>query len=137
MSKKSMQKGRGIEVDTESVNVLRMVRDEEAFHFYAALGQPTGEAARSLPDFLEKIKSVKLESLAFHLERKDIQNWVETTLGDSKLARQIGRIHPSHGDRARTKICTTIENRIKELTQAPSTLCVSEDLAVNIPSAMH
>lgn len=137
MSKKSMQKRRGIEVDTESVSVLRMVRDEEAFHFYVTLGQPTGEAARSLPDFLQQIKSVKLESLTFHLERKDIQNWVEKTLGDSKLARQIGRIHPSHDDRTRTEICATIENRIKELTQAPSTPCVSENLATATPNIVH
>ena len=106
------------------------MRDEEAFYFYEAIGKPTGENARSLSDFLEKIKSVKLESLLFHLQRKDFQTWIKKILGDSKLARKIGRIPPSHDDDLRTKIHATVENRIKELRGTSLTLLVNEDLAV-------
>jgi len=51
-------------------------------------------------------------------------------LGDSKLARKIGRIPPSYDEELRTKIHATVENRIKELRDASLTLLVSEDLAV-------
>jgi len=128
--KRKTQKSRGLEVNAEATKILRTVRDEEAFYFYEAIGKPTGENARSLSDFLEKIKSVKLESLLFHLQRKDFQTWIKKILGDSKLARKIGRIPPSHDDDLRTKIHATVENRIKELRGTSLTLLVNEDLAV-------
>ena len=128
--KRKTQKSRGLEVNAEAIRILRILRDEEAFYFYEAIGKPTGESARSLSDFLEKMKSVKLESLLFHLQRKDFQTWIEKTLGDSKLARKMDGIPPSHDDELRTKIHATVENRIKELRGTSLTLLVSEDLAV-------
>jgi len=128
--KRKIQKSRGLEVNAEAIRILRTVRDEEAFYFYEAIGKPTGESARSLSDFLEKIKSVKLESLLFHLQRKDFQNWINKILGDSKLAQKMDGIPPSYGDDLKIKIHATVENRIKELKGAPLTLLVSEDLAV-------
>jgi hypothetical protein len=128
--KKKLQKSRDLEVNEEAVRILRTVRDEEAFYFYEALGKPIGESARSLSDCLGKIKSVKLESLRFHLQRKDFQNWINKTLGDSKLARKLDGIKPSYNNDLRTKIHALVENRIKELKGASLTLLVSEDLAI-------
>ena len=128
--KRKTQKSRGLEVNAEATKILRTVRDEEAFYFYETIGKPTGENARSLSDFLEKMKSVKLESLLFHLQRKDFQTWIKKTLGDSKLARKMDGIPSSHDDDLRTKIHATVENRIKELRGTSLTLLVSEGLAV-------
>jgi len=128
--KRKTQKRRGLEVSAEATKILRTMRDEEAFYFYEAIGKPTEENARSLSDFLEKIKSVRLESLLFHLQRRDFQTWMKKILGDSKLARKMDRISPSHDDDLRIKIHATVENRIKELRDASLTLLVSEDLAV-------
>jgi hypothetical protein len=128
--KKNLQKGRSPEVNEEAIKILRTVKDEEAFYFYEALGKPTGESAKSLSDFLGKTKSVKLESLLFHLQRKDLQNWIKKTLGDSKLAKKIDEIQPSCNENLRTKIHATVENRIEELQEAQLTLLVSEDLPV-------
>jgi len=60
-----------LEVDRDAVRILRTVRDKEAFHLYIAIGEPVGEKAVSLFDFFEKARIVKLESLEFHLQRKD------------------------------------------------------------------
>jgi hypothetical protein len=128
--KGKIQKSRGLEVNIEAVRILRTVRDEEAFYFYEELGKPTGESAKSLSDFLEKVKSVKLESLVFHLQRKDFQNWISKTLDDSKLAKRMSRIVPSHDDNLRIKIQASIENRIKELKGTSATLLVNQGLAV-------
>jgi len=130
MHRKAQQKKRGIEINTGAVRVLRALREEEAFYFHVAVGKPTGENAKSLSDFSEKIKSIELESLAFHLQRKDFQNWIKKTLGDPKLARRIGKIRPSHDDNLRRKMCTAIENRIKELREAPLTLSLSKNFVV-------
>ena len=133
--KRKPQKSSGPEVKAEAVKILRTVGNEVAFYFYEAIGKPTGESANSLSDFLEKIKSVKLESLVFHLQRRDFQNWISKILGDSKLANRVGRIPLSHDDELRTKIQEVVEGRIKELGEASLTLLVGEDLAVVSPSS--
>ncbi len=135
MAKKPKQKRQALDIDEDAVRTLRPLSAEEAFNFYTAIGEPTGEAAASLPDFLEKIKSARLESLSFHLNRKDFQNWARTTLGDSKLAKRIGRIPLSHDDNLKRKLCTAVENRIKELAEISQTICISEDIAITSRNA--
>jgi hypothetical protein len=130
MGKKSQQKTRDLEVDEEAVRTLRPLREEEAFQFYVAVGQPTGDRAGSLADFLGKIRSVKLESLVFHHQRKDFQTWVETTLGDSKLARKVARIRLSSDDSLRQKMCTAVEGRIEELAETSLSMQIGEGPAV-------
>jgi hypothetical protein len=129
------QKSQKVEVGKEATRILRTVGHGEAFFFYEAIGRPTGESARSLSDFIEKVKSVKLESLLFHLQRGDFQNWIKKTLGDFRLAREIGAVLPSNGEDARIKIHSIIEKRIKELDRAPVTLLVNEDLTVKSPNS--
>lgn len=130
IEKKRKKKRQPLEVSAGAVKILRALNDKEAFYFYEDIGKPTGQSAKSLPDFLEKIKSVKLESLLFHLQRKDFQNWFKETLGDYELARKIEKILPSHNVDLRKKIYSTVENRMKELSEESITLLVSEDLPV-------
>ena len=118
------RKSRNLKDDTQAIRILRKVSDEEAFYFYKAVGKPAHESAYSLSDFLQKIQTVEQESLVFHLERKDFQNWIKKTLGDITLARRIGRIRPSNDPR--TKIQATVENRITELRDALLTFSVKE-----------
>ena len=114
--------------------ILRTVRDQEAFHFYEAFGKPTGEIARSLPDFLDKVKSVKSESLTFHLQRNDFQNWMEKTLGDYSLAGKLSRISSSNNDELRMSICKTVENRVRELRESSAAILVDANSAVLVSS---
>jgi hypothetical protein len=114
-----------LEVNADAVKVLRTVGDQEAFYFYEAIGKPTGETAKNLNDFLNKVKTVKAESLKFHLQRKDFQNWVAKILGDAKLARELGRIPESNTDDARMIIAETVENRIKELKTSSTAAAIT------------
>lgn len=118
---------------TEAVKVLRTVGPQEAFYFYEGVGKPTGEVARNLSDFLDRVKSVKSESLMFHLQRRDFQNWVEKILGDSKLAEELGRISTSNSDDIRAKIHETVENRVRELRESSAEISVVENSAVLLP----
>lgn len=120
-------------VHTEAVKVLRTVGDREAFYFYEAVGKPTGEVVRNLSDFLDRLKSVKSESLMFHLQRKDFQNWVEKILGDSKLAEELERISPSNSNDIRAKIHETVENRVRELKESSAQISVDENAVVLLP----
>lgn len=119
-------KRQNLEADGGAVQALRTVGDQEAFYFYETVGKPTGELARNLPDFLDKIKVVKSESLAFHLQRGDFQNWVEKTLGDSKLGKQLAKISSSDDDSARMKVCETVECRIDELRESCLAVSIEE-----------
>lgn len=116
-----------IKVDTQTPRILRTVGDPEAFHFYETVGRPTGETATSLTDFLDKMQSIKSESLMFHLQRKDFQNWIREILGDSKLARELGGISSSNSNEARKSIHRTVENRIKELKQPSMAVLVDDE----------
>ena len=121
-------RSRDVKVDVKATRTLRTVNNEEAFHFYEDIGKPTGESAKSLRDFLEKIEFVKLESLAFHLKRNDFKNWVENTLEDSKLAKRLEKTHVTYNNRLRTEICAAVRNRLEELEKASDlvTICIDE-----------
>jgi hypothetical protein len=121
------------EVHTEAVKVLRTVEDHEAFYFYEAVGKPTGEVARNLSDFLDKVRSIKSESLMFHLQRKDFQNWVQKILGDSKLAEELEKISLSNSNDIRAKIHETIENRVRELRESSAEISIAENAVVLLP----
>jgi hypothetical protein len=105
----------GVRVEDKAIRTLRTLNNEEAFYFYENINKPTGQSARSLNEFLEKIKSVKLESLVFHLERNDFKNWIKNTLEDPKLAQKIEMLPIEHKDQLRTNICITIQAHLKEL----------------------
>ena len=118
------------EVDTQAVQVLRTVRDDEAFYFYEAIGKPTGQTARNLQEFLDEIKSAKPQSLMFHHARRDFQNWTEKVLGDTKLARKLEKIASSNGDQVKTEIRKAVETRLKQLRESSRPILVDEDLPV-------
>lgn len=114
--------------------ILRTVGDQEAFYFYETVGKPTGEIARNLPDFLDKVKSVKSECLTFHLERKDFQNWIEKTLGDYSLAGELNRISSTENDEIRMNIYKTVENRVRELRESSPEILFDANSTVLVSS---
>jgi len=120
----------GLEVNVEAMRILRTVNPTESFHFYEAIGKPMGQSASNLTEFLETVKSVKTESLKFHLERKDFQNWIEKTLGDTTLARRIAKTSTKHEGNIRAKIQSTLEKRIKELAGPTLTMTVNTEQTV-------
>ncbi len=100
---------------------LRNLSREEAFYFFASIGNYIGESAASLKEFLEKIGSVDTQSLEFHLQREDFEKWVSGTLGDTKLAAQIKDLKNQKltGENLRTQLCIIIARRHNELSSEP------------------
>jgi predicted transcriptional regulator len=68
---------------------------EAAFHFYTAIGQPTGFSAESLKDFYEIVKRVTADSLEFHLYREDFENWIKAIFKDAALADELANLKAS------------------------------------------
>jgi hypothetical protein len=125
-------RSREVKVDAKATRTLRTLSNEEAFHFYEDIGKPTGESARSLRDFLERIESVKLESLVFHLKRNDFKNWVENTLEDPKLGKKLEKIPVTHNNRLRAEVRSVVRDRLKELeaTSDLAIFCVGEPATI-------
>jgi len=72
--------------------ILRRVPEQEDFHFYLAIGEPTGETAVSLADFVKKMGAVDGRSVNSHFSSKDFEKWLRDILGDAELALRLGRI---------------------------------------------
>lgn len=94
--------------------ILRAVSLDKGFHFYEEEGNPTSQVARSLIEFRDRINTVTLRSLIFHLKRKDFQNWIIHVIGDSELAGSISNINTSSFD-LQVKLYATISRRIRKL----------------------
>jgi hypothetical protein len=114
---------------SEVKEILRTVSHGEAFYFYEEIGRPVGYMAASLVDFRDKINSVPWLSVVFHLKRKDFENWIRDTIGDSELAKRISNISPDDFN-LKKKLYVIVDTRIKELKEMLSDSTVSEDLLV-------
>lgn len=112
-------------VSNESLysKVLRKVTEREGFHFYLGIGQPTGETAVSLADFLEKLENVNVQSVNFHYPRKDFEKWVLEVIGDTELASKLSMISRMHtgikGEALRNQILRIVKVRLSEIKPQP------------------
>lgn len=61
---------------------------KKPFHFYKDVNQPLGVCVNSLSDFVEKIKTIDILSIEFHLERGDFETWAHY-LGNPKLEKRL------------------------------------------------
>jgi len=98
----------------EVSKILGTVAYERAFYFYDGVSKPNGEFAVSLSDFCSKINVVSPESLAFHLKRRDFQNWISEVVGDVELAKRMDKIKVKD-NALRSTLHAFVSNRIKEL----------------------
>ena len=114
-SKKTATADRNVGAEHKGIRTLRTLNNEEAFHFYENVGKPTGQSAKNLHEFLERAKSVKLESLVFHMERDDFKKWIAKTLEDLTLAQRIEMLPIENSDQLRTNICEIVRTRLSEL----------------------
>jgi len=102
----------------QAENILRLVPIDKAFHFHTGVGQYLGIYATSLSDFCNKIKTVNVKSIEFHVPRRDFEAWIES-LGDSELAKKIGAIRVAglFGENLRQRTYDTVKSRFDELSQ--------------------
>jgi hypothetical protein len=132
MSPRSSKKGsnrrkRDLEIDKKATRILRNVSDAEAFYFYENIGKPTGKSARNLLDFLNAVNMIKLESLQFHIKRKDFQKWFKEILGDNQLAERMEKINSVNNEELRTRIKEVLTNRLRELEDTYVTIDVKSE----------
>jgi hypothetical protein len=98
-----------------SVKLLASVPFENGFHFYTTTGNYTGITATNLNEFAAKLQTIPIESIVFHFQRKDFENWVRYTIKNVALATRISK----------TKVEQSTEDLRKETlrTVEPCTSC--------------
>jgi hypothetical protein len=107
--------------------ILRTVRPDEAFYFYEGLDKPTGEFAESLLDFRNKIMTLQLSSVIFHLKRKDLEAWIRETIGDATLAEKISEVETNA--LVKMELQAIIDTRIIELKELLQNQPVTQKVA--------
>lgn len=97
-------------------NILAPASVEKAFHFYYGIDQHSGVYADSLKDFADKIQTIDIKCVEFHVPRQDFELWVNS-LGDTELSRklQLLRIKNLSGEPLRKELYETVNARVEEL----------------------
>ncbi|MEX2737822.1 MAG: DUF5752 family protein [Candidatus Wukongarchaeota archaeon] len=95
-----------------NVKPEKRVPFENGFHFYTDIGKYTGITATSLSEFALKLQVIPTESVMFHFQRKDFQNWIKYTIKDAVLAQRIDNSkREQNAERLRKELVATIEAR--------------------------
>ena len=100
--------------------MLRKLGNDEAFYFFTAIGNCTGQSANSLEEFLTRITEIDAKSLEFHLFREDFEKWASSTLGDVQLTKDIAMLRRQKADGAglRDRLSSVVSKRLEELRRA-------------------
>jgi len=106
---------------------LKFARIGEEFHFIKSVSfvLPTHYLVYDLKEFAEILGKVTIDSIYFHvfearlrLERinNDFSNWIESSLGDKKLADMLAHLDPYTQtlEGLRKSLIQMVENRIKD-----------------------
>jgi len=101
-----------------ALEILAQRTRDKAFHFYAELGKPTHIYAYDLLDFCNKIRTVELKTVVFHMERGDFEAWFKM-LGDFELVKQIATLKSRNllGEELRNALISVLKNRCITLSK--------------------
>lgn len=113
--------------DSKIVKILSTVPHDKGFHFFTDLGQDTGETATSLETFAQKLEKIGADAVTFHFQRKDFQNWIQTTVGDGVLAERVNRVSGQRPvEDLRSELVKTVRERISQLRLLHGELIASQ-----------
>ena len=102
--------------DSKIVKILSTVPHDKGFHFFTDLGCNTGETATSLETFAQKLAKINADSVKFHFQRKDFQNWIQTTVGDGVLAERLNHISGQLPvEDLRSELVKSVQKRLSQL----------------------
>jgi len=98
------------------IKIMSTVPFERGCHLFTGLGSNSRETATSLETFAAKLETISALSLSFHLQRKDFQNWLRTTVGDDVLAERISHISLQLlVEKLRNDLVETVQDHISHL----------------------
>lgn len=120
--------------DGDTVDGILAVPRDKSFYFDTGLGQYSGILASSIGDFLDSLKIVPLESLEYHIGRRDFEKWTKDVLGSIQLADNIRTLRRSQikGEQLRLQLIDVVKEWADRVS-SPETLG-GEKKQVDLPS---
>lgn len=96
---------------------LEPIPENNGFYFNLKENLYTGLVAYSLKDFYEIIGTVDVESLEFHVQRGDFENWIREILLDEDLADEVAEAGSGGtlGEALRSRLCEAVGKKYKML----------------------
>ncbi len=88
---------------------------EKGFYFYEDIQKPIGEAALSIEEFAQKVRTLPIVSLEFHQGRGDFANWIREVFKDVSLAENIEMLN-DRGEALRRSLIEAVEGPKKTLS---------------------
>jgi carbonic anhydrase/acetyltransferase-like protein (isoleucine patch superfamily) len=95
----------------DTVDGIIAVPRDKSFYFDTGLGQYSGILATSIQEFLDALKVVPLESLEYHIGRRDLEKWTKDVLGSIQLADNIRTVRRSQliGENLRLQLVEVVK----------------------------
>lgn len=81
------------------------------FYFYVDAETYTGYSAHTIDEFVEAVNNVPLQSLEFHIQRQDFENWL-SFIGHPKLAQQVQSVREARktGDKLKQSLLDLLDH---------------------------
>ncbi len=94
-----------------TVDGIMAVPRDKSFYFDTGLGQYSGVLASSIGEFLKALKIVPLESLEYHIGRRDFEKWSKDVLGSIQVADNIRTLRRSQikGEELRLQLIDVVK----------------------------
>ncbi|MDQ1278833.1 MAG: hypothetical protein QG670_93 [Thermoproteota archaeon] len=114
------REGKGYLIATKgqvALKELRPVASGEEFQFYYDLNRFTGVSAKSLGEFLERLRTVDIRVLEFHVGRGDFEAWVRDVFTDHGLVLQLVELRESgiRGEDLLLELSEIVDKKYREL----------------------
>lgn len=92
-------------LNTNPTSKMKFASGGEKFYFMKSVSFviPTNYIASDLKEFIEILEKITVDSIYYHIfearlrlekETNDFSNWIETSIGDKRLADELGRLDP-------------------------------------------
>jgi NDP-sugar pyrophosphorylase family protein len=111
-----------VEAGTTVDGVLAVPR-EKSFYFDTGLGQYSGILASSIEEFLGALRIVPLESIDYHIGRRDFEKWTKDVLGSVLLADNIRSLRRGFlkGEELRVQLIAVVQEWAQRVSSTPET----------------
>ncbi len=121
----------------DTVDGIIAVPRDKSFYFDTGLGQYSGILATSIQEFLDALKIVPLESLEYHIGRRDIEKWTKDVLGSIQLADNIRTVRRSQliGEDLRLQLVKVVKEWADRVSSPASRSLPTARMKMTIPIA--
>jgi len=96
---------------------IELIPENRAFYFYINENIYTGRVAYNIKDFLEIIKTIDVNAIEFHVQRKDFEKWIREVFVDEEFAKEVAEIGMLRisGENLRERLYEVVDKKHKML----------------------